>query len=88
MDRLSNVAAGQTITVKEGSGIAQQRALRSSLRASKRTRRNDEDQGIAVSDVTQRSACDLLKLIASRKISPLELAEEHIRADSQSSTRY
>ena len=76
VDKLSKVAAGQTITVKEGAGIVQQRAFGAPRRLRSQWADNarplDEASHAAVGLRTAGS-------LRTRKISALELADEYIR---------
>ena len=78
VDHLSKVAAGQTITVREGAGIVQQRPYGKAPGPGGFESGGLEPQGHAMKPVTQQSAVELLALLRESKISPLELANEYI----------
>ena len=78
VDHLSKVAAGQTVTVREGGGIVAQRpygAAPSPVRTAAGSRRW---KSRTMKPVTQQSAVELLRLLRESKISALELADEYI----------
>ena len=78
VDKLSKVAAGQTITVREGAGIVHGAAIREDASAWDFACREPQSQGSAMKPVTQQSTVEMLALLRDSKISPLELADKYI----------